>query len=76
MLSQNVSIFAIKVNQWVTKITWMAKIYMFSVLFYPIVIAKGHSGAGRQYAKQGCHAGLRKDLWRTIFGLSLDELVI
>lgn len=39
------------------------------------VIQHGSALAARQYAKYGCPAGLRGDLWRLILCYEVDDLV-
>eukprot|EP00111_Clytia_hemisphaerica_P002773 TCONS_00007801-protein len=37
------------------------------------VIAQRHIAASRQYLKQGCPSGLRKDIWRTFFNIDITN---
>lgn len=39
------------------------------------VISRRHIGASRQYLKQGCPSGLRKEIWKTIFDIEISHEV-
>ncbi|KAJ7325675.1 hypothetical protein OS493_029099 [Desmophyllum pertusum] len=39
-----------------------------------IIIQHGSTPAARQYAKYGCPAGLRGDVWKLILGLEVDDM--
>ena len=39
------------------------------------ILSKRHIGAAQQYLKQGCVAGLRKNMWKILFDLEVDEMV-
>ena len=39
------------------------------------MIQHGSAPAARQYAKWGCPAGLRGEVWKIILGLEVDDMV-